>query len=98
MPESRKVSDFHARTRAVEATLIARLKRVRKAAGLTQGALAQKMGLYGATSISDIEHQKRGISLGEFVLWCQECGVPPSAVLNGEPMTFTVAMDETEAV
>lgn len=80
-------SQAHARKRAVEATLIPRLRRLRRAAELSQDELAEKLGWASGQTVSRIERGARGLSVGEFVEWCEACGASPVAVLNGEALT-----------
>lgn len=54
---------------------------LRKAAGLSQVQLAQRLGV-GQSYISKIERGEAYVDVLNFVDWCQACGVTPAGVLD----------------
>lgn len=70
-------SIHHPRYQALQA----HLKDLRKAAGLTQAELAERMSL-GQSYLSKIERGERYIDVLLYVDWCRACGAEPDAAIR----------------
>ena len=53
--------------------VIAALKRIREAAGLSQRELSGKLGSH-ETYVWEVEHGQHGVRVEEFIVWCEACG------------------------
>lgn len=71
--------------------LLKRLKRIRKANGMTQTDLAVKMGWPNAKVVTAIETGHRQLRLSEFLQWCEVCGTNAPDVLTGAPIQVDIA-------
>lgn len=71
--------------KALQATryrnLPAALRAMRESAGLTQRALAKKLGL-SHTLVHNSETAERRVDVMEFADWCASCGVDPVETLR----------------
>ncbi|VVD87422.1 helix-turn-helix domain-containing protein [Pandoraea anhela] len=70
-------SIHHPRYQALQA----HLKDLRKAAGLTQVELAERMSL-GQSYLSKIERGERYIDVLLYLDWCRACGAEPDAAIK----------------
>lgn len=61
--------------------VIAALIKVRMAAGLTQGELADRLEI-GRTVVTKVEIGQRNVSVVELVAWCRAVGVDPAALVK----------------
>jgi transcriptional regulator with XRE-family HTH domain len=61
-----------------------RIKALREAHGMKQGEFGATVGL-DETTISKIEHGKRGLAAAELALICERFGIRSDEVLFGEP-------------
>lgn len=72
-------------------TLGKRLRRLREAHGISQVAMADRMGFSRSPSmISKIEAGNRKLSAVEFARWCAICNSSTDAVIAGEPITVPI--------
>lgn len=61
--------------------VVAALIRVRISAGLTQGELADRLGI-GRTVVTKMEVGQRNVSVVEFVAWCRAVDVVPAVLIQ----------------
>ena len=66
-----------------------RIRTLRKAQGLSQTKLAQKLGQNNPNTISIVENGKRMMSLRALLKIASVLGVPPGALLDGGNITVT---------
>ncbi|MBJ9964514.1 helix-turn-helix domain-containing protein [Burkholderia seminalis] len=62
-------------------SLRAHLKTLRKAAGLTQAQLAERLGL-DQSYLSKIERGERYVDVLFYIDWCQACGSAPDEAIK----------------
>ena len=75
------VSVHHSRYQALQAGLVA----LRRAAGLSQVQLAERLGV-GQSYVSKIERGEAYVDVLVFVDWCQACGVKAGRALDQLPV------------
>lgn len=68
---------YHPKYQALRAAMVA----VRKAAGLTQIQIAERLQV-GQSFVSKMERGDSYVDVLTFVDWCSACGVRPSEVLD----------------
>lgn len=71
------ISIYHPRYQAMRTTMIA----ARKAAGLTQVQMAQKLGV-GQSYVSKIERGESYVDALTFMDWFQTCGINPGQAFD----------------
>lgn len=74
-----------------ERVLAARLRQIRRAAGLSQASLAASVGFGSSASVAKVENGTLRIRVVEFVKWCEACGTSGAAVLSGDPIVIEAA-------
>ena len=61
--------------------LVALLVDARERAGLSQRALAAKLG-WPLTTIARVETNERRLEVSEFLLWCEALGTSPETIIR----------------
>jgi transcriptional regulator with XRE-family HTH domain len=78
------------------------LRELREKRGLSQRALAQKVGVELYTFISQIEHGRSRIPPDSYLLWARALGVEPSEFVRGlmsyyDPVTYSIIFGRVSA-